>query len=116
MTGTELPLLAMAVPAIGAILIGVFGRWPNVRELVTVLTSVTLLGVVLQILPLALADDFWSTTWSAEPLVLLEMLPGIPLTLKIEPLGMIYALIASSLWILNSLYSVGYMRGNKEKH
>jgi multicomponent Na+:H+ antiporter subunit D len=115
-TGTELPLLAMAVPAVGAILIGVFGRWPNIRELVTVLTSVTLLGVVLQILPLALADDFWSTTWTAEPLVLLEMLPGIPLTLKIEPLGMIYALIASSLWILNSLYSVGYMRGNKEKH
>ena len=116
MTGTELPLLAMAVPAVGAILIGVFGRWPNIRELITVLTSVTLLGVVLQILPLALADDFWSTTWTAEPLVLLEMLPGIPLTLKIEPLGMIYALIASSLWILNSLYSVGYMRGNKEKH
>ncbi|MCB9569404.1 MAG: monovalent cation/H+ antiporter subunit D family protein [Myxococcales bacterium] len=106
----------MAVPAVGAFLIGIFGRWPNVREAITFLTAITLLGVVLQILPIVLAPDFWETTWAADPLVLAEMLPGIPLTLKIEPLGMVYALIASSLWILNSLYSVGYMRGNHEKH
>lgn len=114
--GIELPLLAMLVPAAGALLIAAFGRWPNVRELITVLTSVALLGVVLQMLPTVLADGFWETTWTTEPIVLFEMLPGIPLELKIEPLGMIYALIASSLWILNSLYSVGYMRANREKN
>ncbi len=29
---------------------------------------------------------------------------------------MLFALIASGLWILNSLYSIGYMRGNQEAH
>ena len=116
MIGIELPLLAMLVPTIGALLIALFGRWPNLRELITVLTSVALLGVVLQMLPTVLADGFWQTTWPADPIVLIEMLPGLPLMLKLEPLGMIYALIASSLWILNSLYSVGYMRANHEKN
>ena len=29
---------------------------------------------------------------------------------------MLFALIASGLWIVNSLYSIGYMRGNDEAH
>src|SRR3970282_1672697 len=29
---------------------------------------------------------------------------------------MLFALVASGLWIVNSLYSIGYMRGNGESH
>ena len=29
---------------------------------------------------------------------------------------MLFALVASGLWIVNSLYSIGYMRGNGEAH
>mgnify|MGYP001242763394 CR=1 FL=1 len=29
-------------------------------------------------------------------------------------LGMIFGLLASGLWIINSLYSIGYMRANNE--
>ena len=32
------------------------------------------------------------------------------------PLGMLFAALASGLWIINSLYSIGYMRGNKEQN
>jgi multicomponent Na+:H+ antiporter subunit D len=46
--------------------------------------------------------------------ILLTMLPGLQLALEVEPLGMLFALIASGLWIVNSLYSIGYMRGNNE--
>ncbi|MBI1983901.1 MAG: monovalent cation/H+ antiporter subunit D family protein, partial [Acidobacteria bacterium] len=35
---------------------------------------------------------------------------------EVEPLGMLFGLIASGLWIVNSLYSIGYMRGNNEQH
>src|SRR5690606_3604798 len=47
---------------------------------------------------------------------LLTVIPGVPLSFKVEPLGMVYALVATLLWIPNSLYSFGYMRGNSEKH
>ena len=29
---------------------------------------------------------------------------------------MLFALIAGGLWVLNSVYSIGYMRGNHEKN
>ena len=45
---------------------------------------------------------------------IIEVLPGIALALKVEPLGLLFALVASSLWIVNSLYSIGYMRANNE--
>ena len=43
-----------------------------------------------------------------------EVTPGLELAFRIEPLGMLFALIASTLWIINSIYSIGYMRGNNE--
>ena len=44
------------------------------------------------------------------------VLPGVKVAFRVEPLGMVYALVATLLWIPNSVYSIGYMRGNHEHH
>ncbi|HVH97844.1 MAG TPA: monovalent cation/H+ antiporter subunit D family protein [Enhygromyxa sp.] len=106
------PVLAIAVPLIGAFLIAFAGQWPNLRESVTIVTAIALLWVVGNLHNFLEASP--PTSGGAETLV--EVVPGVPLAFHIEPLGMIYAMIASSLWILNSIYSIGYMRGNHEKH
>ena len=49
-------------------------------------------------------------------IVLFEFLPGLEFGFKIEPLGLLFGLIASGLWIINSIYSIGYMRGHNEKN
>ena len=49
-------------------------------------------------------------------LVLVEVIPGIPLGLRVEPLGLLFALVASFLWIVTTLYSIGYMRGHHEEN
>jgi multicomponent Na+:H+ antiporter subunit D len=103
------PIMAIAVPLVGAFLIAMAGRWPNVRESITLVTAVALLWVVGN-----LTNFMEAQPTAAEKLV--DVVPGIPLAFHLEPLGMIYALIASSLWILNSIYSIGYMRANNEKH
>lgn len=105
------PVLAIAVPLVGAFLIAFAGQWPNLREAVTIVTAIVLLWVVGNLHNFV---DAVPTAAGVEPLV--EVVPGIPLAFHVEPLGMIYAMIASSLWILNSIYSIGYMRGNNEKH
>ncbi len=99
--------LALAVPAGGAILISLAGRSPNLRETITLLTAVALLGCVLGLLPVV-------TAGARPALTLFTLLPGLPIAFEVEPLGMLFALIASGLWIVNSLYSIGYMRGNNE--
>ena len=45
---------------------------------------------------------------------LLEVVPGFVLAFAVEPLGMLFALVAGSLWLVNSIYSIGYMRANGE--
>ncbi|WP_416899672.1 MAG: proton-conducting transporter membrane subunit [Minwuia sp.] len=100
-------LLALAVPLIGMVLIGLTGRWPNLRETVTLITATVNAVNVWTILPVVLAGG--------RPLVsVIEILPGLPMKFEVEPLGMLFAAVAASLWIVNSIYSIGYMRGNKE--
>src|SRR3546814_1026932 len=53
---------------------------------------------------------------AAVGLALVEPVPGLPIAFAVEPLGMLFALVASGLWIVNSVYSIGYMRGNDEEH
>ncbi len=100
-------IAALAVPALGALLIGLAGRVPNLREAITLTTAAALLAIVISLV-LAWFDG-------ARPdVTLLEMIPGLSLRFTAEPLGLLFALVASSLWIVNSIYSIGYMRGNAE--
>jgi len=102
-------LLSMIVPLLGGVGIVLTGRSPNVRETVTLVTSGILFWIVMSLVPDVLGG--------ARPEVtLLEMMPGLPLKFVVEPLGMIFAGVAATLWPINSLYSIGYMRGNDEKH
>jgi multicomponent Na+:H+ antiporter subunit D len=101
--------LALALPVLGAGAIALAGRLPNLREAATLLTAAALLACVVSLLP--------AVTGGARPeLTLFTMLPGLQIGFKVEPLGLLFALIASGLWIVNSLYSIGYMRGNGEAH
>jgi multicomponent Na+:H+ antiporter subunit D len=109
MSGAQLIAAALLVPAVGAALIAAAGRWPNLRETVTLATSVLLFAAVLGLLPGVLDGE-------RPQLILLEMFPGIAIAFRVEPLGMLFALVASGLWIVNSVYSIGYMRGNDEPH
>ena len=81
---------------------------PNLREGVTLVTAVLLLLCVR-------ARCCRSFSAARDPaLTLFEVLPGLSIAFEVEPLGMLFALIASGLWIVNSLYSIGYMRANDE--
>jgi multicomponent Na+:H+ antiporter subunit D len=72
-------------------------------------TAVSLFAVALNLLPVV-ADG------GRPDLNLIEVLPGLELRFTLEPLGMLFALIASGLWIVNSIYSIGYMRAKKESN
>jgi multicomponent Na+:H+ antiporter subunit D len=102
-------VFTLLVPLLGAGFVSLLGRRPNLREAVSLLTATVLFGVVLSLLPYANAGD---------PLafVLVEILPGLKLTLNVEPLGLLFGLVASGLWIITSVYAIGYMRAHHEEH
>ena len=102
-------LICIAIPFLGAAVIPVFHRSPNLRETVTLATAALLALSVWRLLPSVLAG--------AQPEhTVLDVVPGLTIAFKVEPLGLLFALVASSLWIVNSIYSIGYMRANDEAH
>ena len=108
MTGTLLIQLALAIPTLGALGIALTGFNRNLRETVTMITAGALFWVVvLNLLPMILDGE--RPEWVAA-----EVFGGIEIAFSVEPLGMLFATIASTLWIVNSIYSIGYMRGNDE--
>ncbi|MEO7392773.1 MAG: proton-conducting transporter membrane subunit [Ramlibacter sp.] len=100
---------ALAVPVVGALLISLCGRAPNLREAITLLAASALFIIVASLLPAVLGGQRPSVQW-------LEPFPGAAIALRVEPLGLLFALVASLLWIVSSLYSIGYMRANNERH
>ena len=103
-------LFALALPLIGALGIALAGRVSaNLREAVTLLTAGALAFTVWQLVPEVMAGGRPGVT-------LAEVLPGIDIAFTVEPLGMLFAALASGLWLVNSIYSIGYMRGNAEKN
>ena len=99
----------MAVPLLGAVGVVAARRDPNLREGVSIAA-----GVILFILVASLATLI---NWDDPPsLVLAEPLPGLNLVLVPEPLGMLFALIASLLWPITTVYSLGYMRAHHEQN
>jgi NADH-quinone oxidoreductase subunit L/multicomponent Na+:H+ antiporter subunit D len=98
-----LPLLAVALPALAIPLILLSGARPNVREGWTAAAGVGTFAVVLA---MARSPDVHVTA--------LGSYLGVDLALRADAAGLLFALLASTLWLATSLYSVGYMRGLDE--
>ena len=103
----SLVVLAIVIPFVGALFIPLFRNEPNLREAVTLVTAVALFVAVLGLLPFVIAGG-------RPQAFVLAIAPGLSFAFEVEPLGMLFALVASTLWIVNSIYSIGYMRANKE--
>jgi multicomponent Na+:H+ antiporter subunit D len=101
------PFLAILASLAVVPLIAVSGARPNLREAWTFAAGAVKLYLVLSMAGWILAGNTY--TYEIWPI-----LPGLSITLKVDGFGMLFALVASSLWILTSMYSIGYMRGLNE--
>jgi multicomponent Na+:H+ antiporter subunit D len=101
--------VCLAIPAVAAMLIGACRSRPNLREAVSLASAAALF--------LAVLSQSDAVLQGARPaLTLGEILPGLRIAFELEPLGLLFALIASGLWFVSGVYSIGYMRGNAERH
>jgi multicomponent Na+:H+ antiporter subunit D len=100
------PLLAVLVSLLITPLL-VTSRSPNVRETWTFLAAVAKFLIVVSMLPAVLggAEIIYTVA---------EVIPGVAIKFRVDAMGMLFALVASTLWIVTSAYSIGYMRGLNE--
>ncbi|UUO25164.1 monovalent cation/H+ antiporter subunit D family protein [Colwellia sp. M166] len=101
--------LAIVTPLLSTFAIVVTGKSANLRESVTIASCLILIFLVVNLYQGVLAGESISVFWW-------ELLPGLSISFDIEPLGMLFALIASFLWLVTTIYAIGYMRSHHEKN
>ena len=101
-----LPLLAVLV-SLAAVPVILSSRSQNVREAWTFVAAIAKFLIVVSMLPAVLRGTEIVYT-------LAEFVPGAAIKFRVDALGMLFALVSYSLWIITSAYSIGYMRGLKE--
>ncbi|MGQ3684947.1 MAG: proton-conducting transporter transmembrane domain-containing protein [Candidatus Loosdrechtia sp.] len=103
------PVAAILVSILAVILILASSKRPNLREFWTLAASVVKIAIVFSMLPAVLSGHIIETT----PFYLSK---EIYFHLRVDAAGMLFAGLASILWLLTSVFSIGYMRRLKEKH
>jgi len=104
-----LPVCACLASLLAVPLIVLFRKEIFLREAVTFGAGIAKFAFVLAMLPIILDGKVIEYTF-------VRGIAGmsVPIQFRVDGLGMIFALVASSLWILTSIYAVGYMRGLQE--
>jgi formate hydrogenlyase subunit 3/multisubunit Na+/H+ antiporter MnhD subunit len=108
------PVAAVLISAAAIVLIVASYRRPNVRDAWSVLAAVGKFAVVASMVPGVLDGTEYRWSLGMVPGLDSEFVFGIEFALRADPLGMLFALLASFLWIFTAFYSVGYMRGLDE--
>ena len=94
-------------PFLGAYFVLVLRDHPDARETASLAAAVLTFALAAFSLPAAFSGAPTST-----PAVVMFL--GLSLQLTADGLGLLFAVLASFLWILTTVYSIGYMRGLKE--
>ncbi len=102
-----LPLWACLCALLAVVPILVFRREPTLREGASFAAGIAMLAFVVAMLPPVLAGGVLECT-------LVQISAEVPILFRVDGLGLLFALVASSLWIVTTLYSIGYMRTLQE--
>jgi hypothetical protein len=110
MMSAEMMLIAtMVLPMAAVVPIVAAHRYANLREAVSIVTALILIYLVVQLYGLTSAGVVVAV--ASAPLF-----AGLRLAFAIEPLGMLFSLVASILWLVTTIYAIGYMRGHHEQN
>jgi len=101
------PLLAVICPMIAAPGIFLLRKHANIREGTTILAAVIQFAIIISMAPAILERGFLTFR-------IIDIGAGIELGYRVDAFGLIFAITSSFLWILVSLFSIGYMRSLEE--
>ena len=98
-------LLPLAIPLLGAAAVALLRDRPQLRDGAALLVGVIQIITVAAMLPEVL--DGPTATFT-----IASFLPDAPIALRADALGILLLLTATPLWLLTTLYSIGYLRGS----
>jgi formate hydrogenlyase subunit 3/multisubunit Na+/H+ antiporter MnhD subunit len=100
-------VLIVLIPFAGTVLVLLFNNRPDTREAASLAAALLTFLLCALSLPSAFAPQPFSTP-------ALQILPGLDIRFTADALGLLFAALASLLWIITTVYNIGYMRGLRE--
>ena len=110
MSGAALIACCLTVPLAAAVAILAGARRPRWCEACALIAPPLLALAVVALASLEAAPG------AAPHWIVAEPIEGLSLAFRAEPLGLLFALVASLLWIPTSWYCIGYARGHALRH
>ena len=101
------PVLAIAVSLACAFLILASGKRQNLREFWSIFGATSKFLIVLSMFPFVLAGGVYLFEGPG-------IAPGISLDFRADAFSLFFSSLSSFLWILTTIYSIGYMRALEE--
>lgn len=102
-------MLILLTPILASLWVLLNGCNPNRRDYpVLIFGAITFAQVII------LTRNYWADLADGVVINLFEITPGVGVSFRIDALSVIFALVASGLWIVTNLYAIGYMRGHHE--
>ncbi len=102
------PLLAPVLSLACGLLIFAGGERVWWRRFWSLSASIVKLAIVFSMLPGVLAGKVYR-------IALVEFTPGIGLAFSADALGMFFAIVSSTLWLITTIYAFGYMETEHER-
>ena len=102
-------LIVIAVPVFCALCIAIFYRFIFAKEFFSIVSSLVVVFSNFSLVLIFLEGSSFDVE-------LIEVFPNVGLSFHIEPIGLVFSSLASLLWFVNSIYSIGYLRGNSEQN
>lgn len=107
-TSSDTVVIHTLLTPLFAMLIASMVRNKNYRDTLVIFISAVMFVNVINLFLLSIRGI-------VSEIIIAEPLPGLTISFFVEPLGIMFAMVASFLWLVTNIYSIGYMRGNKEK-
>ncbi len=102
-----LPLFVVLTSLIAALFIFFTNKSENLREFWTFSAAAIKLWLLFKMVKWVLAGNVYTYT-------ICQILPNLSLSFRVDGFGLFFALIAGILWVITTIYSIGYMRPLKE--
>ena len=102
-------LIVITVPVFCALCISLFHRFIFAKEFLSIFSSLVVAFFNFSLVLFFLVGNFFNVE-------LIEVFPNVGLSFHVEPIGLVFSSVASLLWFVNSIYSIGYLRGNSEQN
>ncbi len=105
---TALPLLILASSLVPGLVIFFLPE-----ERVAVRTLLNLAGAILKLILVGVM--VWGVFHGHHYEARLPLLPGMDLLLRADPLSMLFVVLSSVLWLVTTLYAIGYLEGSPNR-